>query len=537
MIVNGVANQYAIFTLGTGSDWEQVMRPIDNVSPSKYTLDLEIMQVTGNGHQGIEISDGNYNYNIQFSSSNLVLTSGSNVRTINLDTPNLLGGVSNTNTTVSMLSLEPNLQYPQNGTQYLWNFAKGTDREDRGPYWIGGPYTTGNSTDVWLVTNEATLGTIIETETTDTMIKDSNSLLLNYASATLGVNPILYTDFNIANPTLNTTQDPLLNTVLDQSILQYGMQIDTQSKVLIRVKVPQNVAGNLNNQPQLRMTWSHEDTVDVQGMSWIEQDLELDGQYHTYVFAPAWSRGVKFLAFEFVNCPQGTFVDAQANPHTGFAAVDYIAVTSRVNFLANPNFASVDGQTLRNYHESLTSLRIARDGARLRVWLGQSERPLIDENNLLVNPTANIEIKIGKTYVDPNESNVSLASNYSSAWMYGTLKFIQGYSIPPITRDIYDFKLAWRLPSVAAAKSFAYQGGTICVMTDGMGITNNRFMNPDDNMVKSFLYQADKQAWIPQPVPQSRLLENGLSIVAVYDAIGYQNSVIFVGEQGNISYA
>jgi hypothetical protein len=71
-------------------------------------------------------------------------------------------------------------------------------------------------------------------------------------------------------------------------------------------------------------------------------------------------------------------------------------------------------------------------------------------------------------------------------------------------------------------------------MADGMAVNGNRFTNPEDNIVKNFLYQADKKVWIPQATPKNRLLNNGSSMIAAYDAIGYQNNVIFVGERGTI---
>lgn len=541
MILSGKQGQYSVFTYGEGSDWAQVLRASGGEVPSKYTVDIDIMQVSGDGQQGIEISDGRYKYSVLYSKNNLIIKSGEKIREKILVDQEQLGGVSNINTTISAMSASPNLQYPELGTQYLWDFSAFNDavREDRGPYWIGGPYVVGPSVsdeynDIWRVTSDGDLRIITEEETTDTMQRYSRSLVLSYSADRRSTNPILYTDFSYLS------DDSSSRLPINQSILDYGMQIDTHSRIMVRMKTVAKQGVDYNNAPRLRMAWSHEDAVDPYSMKWIDADVYMDGEYHTYVFEPCWSTGIRYLAFQFVNFEESMYSDAALNDNesetfAGFAAIDYIAVTGRRHFLANPNFAVIEGQTLRNYHEALTQLRIAVSDKKVQVWLGSTEYPIFSEDNFLSETASATQIAFGKLTVHAEESE-SETDLYSSSWMYGSLRFLIGHAVPPLTRDIMDFKLMSRLPSSGAAKAFAYSQGALHVVADGMQILNDRFFNPDDNMYKCFYLDGNSNTWVPIPTPSNRLIKNSYHPVYVYDASGYKNALLHTAEYGNILY-
>lgn len=477
--VSGTSNEITSLTLGPGSDWEQALS-----GQTAWTLETEMMTISGSGKQGLTLRDGRYQLDLRLDANSVTVRSGGNVAQAVLSQP-----VQETFSALSA-AIVPEIGgpvYPVRGVKRIWNFSA-TSQEDHGPYFPGGPYssvasgTPGGSTQGWLAdlfTVPGTAGaagvTYQETETEASFIETTTYLRV--------------TPMPAGDPRI------VLNAITP------GVPVNTGTRILVRARVSQaaSLAG-----ATLRVTWSEGASVNTRTARWTEEPLRQTDGFSTYAFTPTWSGNVHSLAIEVRGLPENSFSFTRSP-----IDIDYVAVAGD---LSKTSLA-----------DNLTPVRVSVDGTRVRVWVGGGEFPIIDNATLLTLPALDTSVRIGK--LDLAEPD--------SQWGWGGIRFTVGASVPPVIQEVHDFSLLWRFPSTGGVRRVLNHKGTAWAITDGLYNRSHKGDSPDDHAMKCWSYVSEIETWRQEAdaVPRKA---GGLSIIRPLSASSYLGTLVVSGQQGSV---
>ncbi len=332
MNIVGASAQNQNFTSETGSDWEQAI-----VNETIYTVEFEMKHVSGTGSQGFEINDGRYYLDVQLTSSNIKITSGSKSTTKNLvELTDIVTPFELTSQT-----------YPDKGILKLWNFSTGST-EDTNSLNPGSGAGTTSTVQGWTSIQFCSLSSGFESETFGTTTQSSKYLVID--------------------PTNSGT--PMLGAENLTPI-----SVDTHSLVLIKVRIDPALTYFAPNAKML-FTWSSSEQVDeFTDYEWYEQPLTYSTEYKTYVLRPSWKGQVKSVFLKFEDLPENV---TRPNIY-----VDYIAIITE----------SGNHQITRDY----TPVRVGINGTSVKVWVGKYENAIINEDNFLSLASSSYQLRFGKT--------------------------------------------------------------------------------------------------------------------------------------------
>jgi hypothetical protein len=399
-------------------------------------------------------------------------------------------------TEIQMLSVGA-AKYPASNVKKIWNFFGDDSLQDHGPYWTGQPSTTYNIVD-WntyrfVEPSANTLGVgKSEPETTATFTGTVEFLRITptsrYGSPRFGIS-------NLATP----------------------IDVNSKTKVYLRLRLTNKLSNG--TQPsieyqnwsniKIRFAWSEANYIS-ENTAWHELDAKNTNGFELYVFEPSWNQTLRSLAIEISGIEEG---DDVTRPYID---VDYLAL--------------VADELTPNFSNNLTPVRVAVEGKDVKVWLGKSEQPILNEINFLELSTSQMEIRFGK--ID--------ASAAASMWSWGYVQFIVGgtdeqrLKWAPIRKVIHDFNLQYRFPSTGGVRCLTSYQGTTWALTDGLS-TMKISDNPDDRAAKAFEYVESLEEWRLQAPPCPRE-SNGQGMVRPYAALSYYGTLVVTGERSNIRY-
>ena len=485
-VTNGDDNARSMWILNTPGPYTVGTTELEYIEPS-WTFEAEVMNINGSGAQGIQIGDGFWHLNVSFNRTTATIQSGDNIKSRSY--------IKHSEITPFM-AVQGGLKYPESGVKRIWDFALDSDsllsQEDQGPYWIGNNTSpnegiNGNVED-WkasqfvIPANDNNDAGIIEAET------EYGTASFTAITRFLRITPAKKGDPRIQNSKVDLGADEIL--------------ADSGAKILVRIRIVSKSGHPILNS-KIRASWASDSNNFV---NWVEKPLQVSNDFVTYELQPSWSGKIDALSLEITNLPEG-------DDRPDFIDIDFIAIAS--------NYASPD------LRDNLTPIRVAVTGRKVQLYVGKSEQPLIDEVNFMALPTQKRFVKFGKTNIYED----------SSTWGWGNLKFLAGAAYPPITREIYDFRLSWRFPSTGGTRVLISHDGTVHALTDGIYL-NKIGDNPDDRQMKIWSYQADKEVWklegpSPSREPQDSEL---LGLIRPFDGVSYRGSLIVAGQKGNIRH-
>jgi hypothetical protein len=394
------------------------------------------------------------------------------------------------------MAVKGGLRYPENGVKRIWDFAADTtnlpSQEDQGPYWIGNNTPSGEGTngdvenwkaDQFVIGAENDDAGTIETET------EFDSASFSYITRYLKITPAKKGAPRIVNKAVALNGNDII--------------ADSGAKLLVRMRIVSKTDAPILN-AKIRASWANSSDRFV---NWVETPLQITSGFITYELNPSWSGNISALAIEIVGLPESSLRPDSID-------IDYIAIAS------NSVSASI--------RDNLTPIRIAVTGRNVKVFVGKDESPLIEENQFLALPNARRFVRFGK--INTSET--------SSIWGWGNLRYLAGDALAPVQRDIYDFHLAWRLPSAGGARVLVAHDGTAHVLSDGV-YTNKRGDNPDDRQIKLFAYNSDTETWqLESSSPHRSVVDsNLLGITRPFDATSFRGSLFVLGQRSNIRYS
>lgn len=451
-----------------------------------WAMEFDMMYFTGD-NQGFQVSDGYYVTNVSLSPTQLTLSSGGNIKTVNFRRDNF-----------QMLSVG-GAKYPDSNVKKIWNFFDSSSQQDRGAYWSGEKTVSESTIEDWntyrfvIPTNNEMGAGASEPETSSTYT--TNTQFVRITPTEISGAP----RFGISN-------------------LDNPVNVNSRTKVYIRMRITNNetstsvepdvVSYDISN-VKIRFAWSESGQIS-ENTSWYELPAKNTNGFELYVFEPSWNQSMRSLAIEVAGLEEG--IDA-VRPYID---IDYVALVA--DEMA-PNFA-----------DNFTPVRVVVEGRDVKVWIGQSEQPLLNEVKFLTLPTQQMEIRFGK--ISPEE-NVS-------TWGWGYVQFTVGGTEEeralwsPTKRVINDFSLQQRLPSTGGVCCLLNYQGSAWALTNGiseMKISDN----PDDRIAKTFEYVADSDAWRLREPPCPRET-SGYSLIHPFAAISYYGTMIVTGERSNIRF-
>jgi hypothetical protein len=163
------------------------------------------------------------------------------------------------------------------------------------------------------------------------------------------------------------------------------------------------------------------------------------------------------------------------------------------------------------------------DGRNIRVWVGKTIHPIIEQENFLSLETDLLQLRFGKTKI--NEA--------ASTWLYSDLKYSVGIDIGPVSIDIKPFTCAYRFPSSGGVRKLVSHQGSVWTLTDGY-YTFKIADNPDDHAFKAWSYIPEEETWRYED-PSTPRFTGGLGIVRPLAAVSYNDNLLISGHRGNIA--
>lgn len=424
-----------------------------------YTVDFTMKHVSGTGSQGFEIYDGRYYLDIQLTSTTVTATSGS---------------VSTTKTLMPSLQVVTPYDvsqqvYPDKGVIKIWNFSTSSTEDANALY----PGAGTGITQGWSAIEFATTSVITESETLGTQSGSSHSLRI--------------TPFNTGTPFIGTYNNT-------------AFTVDSHSVILVRMKM-NPAASYFAPTSNLKMAWSeYGSPLEFLDYQWVEHPVTYSSEYITYVFRPTWSGKIRSMFLKIEDIPENN------RPNID---IDYIAVVTETGY--------------SDITRELTSVRVAVNNRQLRVWVGKTIHPIIEQDNFLSLETEILQLRFGKTKI--NEA--------ASTWLFGDLKYSIGINIGPVSIDTKPFSCAYRFPSSGGVRNLVNHQGSVWALTDGY-YTFKIADNPDDHAFKAWSYIPEEETWRYEEPPTPRFT-GGLGIVRPLTSISYNDNLLISGHRGNIA--
>lgn len=449
-----------------------------------WAMEFDMMYFQG-GEQGFQVSDGYYITNVSLSPTTLTLSSGGKSKTVEFRS-----------TDFQMMSVG-GAKYPESNVKKIWNFVSTPSEQDRGPYWTGEPDTVNASVEDWntyrfIEPYNSTMGTgAEEPETNATFTSKTQFIRITPATS--------------HNPRFGITS------------LTNPVYVNSRTKVYVRLRIT-NKSTSSGVEPaietadwsnlRVRFAWSEAESIG-ENTAWYELEAQNNDGFGLYVFEPSWNNVLRSLAVEVIG-----LTDEGDRPYID---VDYVALVADEQA---PNFA-----------DNFTQVRVAVEGRDVKVWLGKSEQPLLNEVNFLTLPTSNMEVRFGKIDADATPST----------WGWGYIQFVVGGNEEerllraPTKRIIYDFNLQHRFPSTGGVRRLVNYQGTAWALTDGiseMKISDN----PNDRAAKTFEYVPEYESWRLQE-PACPRETSGHGLIRPLAASSFYGTLVVTGERGNIRFS
>ena len=424
-----------------------------------YTVDFTMKHVSGTGSQGFEIYDGRYYIDVQLTSSTVTATSGS-VSTTKALMPSLQ--------VVTPYDVSQQI-YPDKGVIKMWNFSTSTTQDTNALY----PGSGTGVTQGWVAIEFASTSVISEFETLGTQSGTSHSLrIAPYSTGT----PLVGTYNNTA------------------------FTVDSHSILLVRMRM-NPLASYFAPTSILKLAWSeYGSPAEFLDYQWVEHAITYSSDYVTYVFRPTWSGQIRSMFLKVEDIPENN------RPNID---IDYIAVITETGY--------------SDVTRDLTSVRVAVDGRNIRVWVGKTIHPIIEQENFLSLETDLLQLRFGKTKI--NEA--------ASTWLYSDLKYAVGIDIGPVSIDSKPFSCAYRFPSSGGVRKLVSHQGSVWALTDGY-YTFKIADNPDDHAFKVWSYIPEEETWRYED-PSTPRFTGGIGIVRPLAAVSYDDNLLISGHRGNIA--
>lgn len=489
-----ISNLYTIVTLGDlnqNTGW--LLYPSDSYVTGTteivwqkpgWAMEFEMMHHVG-GEQGFQVSDGYYVTNVSLSTTELTLSSGNKTKTVPFRA-----------TDIQMMSVGL-AKYPASNVKKIWNFFGDNTLQDRGPYWTG---------------EAAVAYTINDWNTYRFVEPNENTVGVGKSEPETSATFTTTTEFLRVTPTEKHGAPRFGISGLSPSI-----HVDSKTKVYLRLRLTTKLSNGTEpaienhdwSNIKIRFAWSEAAAIS-ENTTWYEVDAKSTDGFELYVFEPSWNQSLRSLAIEVSGMDEG---DGAERPYID---VDYLALVS--------------DELAPNFSDNLTPVRVAVEGKDVKVWLGKSEQPLLNEINFLTLPSSQMEIRFGKIDADAD----------ASMWAWGYVQFVVGgtdaerANWAPTRRVIYDFNLQYRLPSTGGVRCLTNYQGTAWALTDGiseMKISDN----PNDRAAKTFEYVSEHETWRLQEPPCPRET-NGMGMTRPLAATSYYGTLIVTGERSNIRF-
>lgn len=470
---------------------------------TKYTVELNAQYignsvtegVNNGGRNQLQISDGRYLLDVAYGYNSISITSGDNKYSVGLSS-----------TIISTFSNVPDNIYPDSrigSVIKLWNFD--TNNEDRGNYWYGSPGAGSGTTTLqnWVI---------------DRFI----NTLTSQFSAFSGINgKTIYNSVLKISPSRSIDSKPRI--AWYSSTGDTGVQIDTQSKIMIRLSV--NLASSeLVSNIKMSIKFANDKNV-IEWGSFIPYDIYLqnDNDYHTYTIFPAWHGVINAISIEF---------DGMSWTPSDYINIQYISIISESGIIGNLS-------------DQMTPIRICVDNKAVQVYVGNDITPIIDESNFLKLSTTDKKIKFGKLSIYKNEIDTAEGTDYEpgSTWLYKNIKFKIGVCEPPSYVDYHDFHPIWKLNNKGGISKIVNHLGSVCILTNGyynkklLGMSTlpyeTNFDALSDTASKIYFYYPTQQVW--KQSNSNFPLRNGMFLFTPLDAIDYKNRLIASGQYMNYS--
>jgi hypothetical protein len=251
----------------------------------------------------------------------------------------------------------------------------------------------------------------------------------------------------------------------------------------------------------LKLAWSeYGSPAEFLDYQWVEHAITYSSDYVTYVFRPTWSGQIRSMFLKVEDIPENN------RPNID---IDYIAVITETGY--------------SDVTRDLTSVRVAVDGRNIRVWVGKTIHPIIEQENFLSLETDLLQLRFGKTKI--NEA--------ASTWLYSDLKYAVGIDIGPVSIDSKPFSCAYRFPSSGGVRKLVSHQGSVWTLTDGY-YTFKIADNPDDHAFKAWSYIPEEETWRYED-PSTPRFTGGLGIVRPLAAVSYNDNLLISGHRGNIA--
>lgn len=489
-----VSNLYAMVTLGDlnkNTGW--LLYPSDSYITGTteivwqkpgWAMEFEMMHHTG-GEQGFQVHDGYYVTNVSLSTTALTLSSGGKTKTVPFRA-----------TDIQMMSVGL-AKYPASNVKKIWNFFGDNTLQDRGPYWAG---------------EAAVAYNLVDWDTYRFVEPNQDAVGVGKSEPETSATFTTTTEFLRVTPTEKHGAPRFGISGLSPSI-----NVDSRTKVYLRLRLTNKPSNGTEpaienhdwSNIKIRFAWSEAATIS-ENTKWYEADAKNTDGFELYVFEPSWNQSLRSLAIEISGMDEGQGAERP------FIDVDYLALVS--------------DELAPNFSDNLTPVRVAVEGKDVKVWLGNSEQPLLNEVNFLTLPSSQMEIRFGKIDADAD----------ASMWAWGYVQFVVGgtdeerLNWAPIRRVIYDFNLQHRLPSTGGVRCLTNYQGTAWALTDGISELKIAD-NPNDRAAKTFEYVSEHETWRLQDPPCPREA-GGLGMVRPLSALSYYGTLVVAGERENISW-
>ena len=470
------------FTLGTAA--------VSWVQPS-YNIEFQAQLISGVGKQGFQVSDGHHLFDVSLGNGSIRVQSGSKIAEADFAEVNPFSAFAVTS------ERDGGGIYPERGVKKIWNFANlsGDDTdENRGPYFTGASYVPHTYDPV-----AAKLWT-------------ADRFVVPYVSGSshnLAGNPNWGTESVTTASFTRVTHSLRVELALkgDPRIVQEDIEepilIDTHTKMMVRIRFEPSAPGQAMRIPDALLRVSY-GAVPGAYHQWFSAPVNQAEGYHTYILKPSYQGGLKGIALEVSGLPEGPF-------RPRYAYIDFIAIVS--------DSAEVQ------IKDNLTPIRVGVEGRTLKVWVGKTFFPKINEDLFLSLPTDSVRLRFGK--IDPNEG--------PSTWAWGGVAFSTDLPTAPAYRDELKWALQWRFGSTGGVRCLLNHQGTAYALTDGIR-EMRKADSPEDRAIKAWTYEVNTESW-RLDLPSTPRELDGTGTTRALAAIDFRGTLIVSGQQANIRFA
>ena len=234
--------------------------------------------------------------------------------------------------------------------------------------------------------------------------------------------------------------------------------------------------------------------------------ISIKNKYDTFIINPAWIGPVRSLYFEFEDFSKYQF---NIKPKI---EIDYVSV------LTNAGHFTIT--------KELTPVRLALSGSNrtdVRLWIGNYEDPIIEQDNFAVQESDKSYIRFGKLTPDPS----------SSTWIWGSVRYHIGHVIPPVFAEKQGFYPSFRFPSAGGVRKILTHSGSAWCLTDGY-YNKATTDNPDDSIFKAWSYLPDEEIWKLES-PNASKIGSTKGLIRALAAVSYRDTLIVSGQVGVIT--